>query len=801
VVARKIAPFVFGLCATLAITAPARASVDAAITGIVEDPLLHPLSRATVVIHDAAGKTIAEKLTGPDGKFSFTGIPFGDYTVEATYPGLMGDHQHLQIQSSDVAPVELVLVSSEEVITIHEDWSVPEPSHASGSVATITRQSLAEQPGSEDRPVTDVVATQPGVVADSLGNIYARGNHANVQYQIDGVPVPDSVGSLFAASIPVRLVQALEVFTGGMPAEFGDRLGAVVNLRTREAGEIPEGSVQLRYGSYDTVEPSAVYATKVGDRGGMFVGGSFEYSQRALDPPSIDPILHDTGYTGRVFGRFDYAPCDVNRYELFATYAHNRFDVPLDPTAMPFDPANPVRPTDQYGNAAPAFIPHDTNATETEDEAFVALSFVHKIDDTETIQVAPLYKLSRGVLFSDPTHALGAEADPGATASDVTRLAHHAGAVVAYSNHFGNNLLKAGLQLDGLYGVTDFTSYVRDDAAGGGVDPSMTAHGTDTTYAVTSGAYVQDHYSAHGFAFDAGVRVDELHVILQGGQTDDSAGVSPRLGGSYSATKNTVIHAFTGVNWQPPAPLDAANAARALGVVPANQPVAYDLKPETDLFAELGVTSRLASELRAGLTGWGRYAYNQLDDTAIGSTSLLSNYNFRRGRAAGVEADVELRLGPWLTAFANGSYGFAQGRGISSAKFLFSAEDLANTGWQTLDHAQTLTANGGLTIRDGRFSASGMAQYGSGLRTGPDNDEHVPGHVRVDVGTQYTFAPKGYPLKLAVDIVNLFDAHYAYRIGNGFVGSSYGAARSVFVSISVPLARERVKDPVKHNAE
>ena len=69
-VARKIAPFVFGLCATLAITAPARASVDAAITGIVEDPLLHPLSRATVVIHDAAGKTIAEKLTGPDGKFS-----------------------------------------------------------------------------------------------------------------------------------------------------------------------------------------------------------------------------------------------------------------------------------------------------------------------------------------------------------------------------------------------------------------------------------------------------------------------------------------------------------------------------------------------------------------------------------------------------------------------------------------------------------------------------------------------------------------------------------------------------------
>ena len=93
-------------------------------------------------------------------------------------------------------------------------------------------------------------------------------------------------------------------------------------------------------------------------------------------------------------------------------------------------PRTRSRPTDQYGNAAPAFIPHDTNATETEDEAFVALSFVHKLDDSSSIQVAPLYKLSRGVLLSDATHALGAEADPGATASDVTRLAHHAGAIV-----------------------------------------------------------------------------------------------------------------------------------------------------------------------------------------------------------------------------------------------------------------------------------------------------------------------------------------------------------------------------------
>jgi outer membrane receptor for ferric coprogen and ferric-rhodotorulic acid len=121
---------------------------------------------------------------------------------------------------------------------------------------------------------------------------------------------------------------------------------------------------------------------------------------------------------------------------------------------------------------------------------------------------------------------------------------------------------------------------------------------------------------------------------------------------------------------------------------------------------------------------------------------------------------------------------------------LFTPEELADHSWQQLDHAQTWTANGGATIRDHRFTATALAQYGSGLRTGPSNNEHVPGHVVVDVSTQYTFETSGYPFRLGVDIINLFDDHYAYRIANGFVGSSYGAPRSVYLTLSLPLARE-----------
>jgi outer membrane cobalamin receptor len=773
--------------AILAASPFAHASVDAVVSGIVDDALLHPLKGATVVLHDSAGNTVARVVTGADGKFSFPGIPFGDYTVEATAPGLVGDHQHLQIGSSQIASVELTLVQGEEIIQIHEDWSVPPPPPVTGSVATVNRQQLKEGPGGEDRPITDVVSTQPGFVADSLGNIYARGNHANIQYQVDGIPVPDSVGSLFAASIPVRLINGLEIYTGGMPAEFGDRLGAVVNLTTRPVGETPSGNVQVRYGSFDTIEPGATYATKLGDHAGMFAGGSFQWSERALDPPSIYPILHDDGYEGRVFTRLDWAPCDVNRYELFATYGHNRFQIPFDPSVQPLTYPGEVRPPDQYGNESPPFVPHDTDASETEDELFVAASWTHKFDKGQLL-VAPIYKLSRGFLFSDAEHALGPLSDPGATASDVLRVAQHAGAVAQYSVQSGSHLMKAGVQTDYMHGTDDFTSYAR--ATDGGIDPTMTQSGDDRIDALTTGAYVQDH-AVHGkLALDVGFRVDELHVILADGTTNDSAGASPRLGASYSFTKDTVLHAFAGVNWQPPEPLDAAGAARALGVVPANQAVTYDLKPETDLYSEVGISTRLIPELRGGLTTWARYAYNQLDDTAIGSTSLLSNYNFRRGRAGGIEASFDLRIGPWLSAFANGSLGFAQGQGISSAKFLFTPAELADASWQTLDHAQTWTANSGVTLREGRYSLTGQLQYGSGLRTGADNDQHVPGHVVEDVTAAYQFMPRAYPIRVAIDIINIANEQYAYRIANGFVGSSYGQPRSVFVTLSLPLSPE-----------
>lgn len=519
------------LLALAAASSPVYATVDVVIRGTVYDELFNPLPGAHVILHDARGATVARATTGADGAYSFPGIIFGDYTVEANAAGKAETHQHVQVSSSDVAEVDLYCITATHVYRIAEHDEVPLPSRATGSVSTMNRQALQQLPKGDDRPITEVIATQPGFVLDAFGNVYARGNHANIQYQIDGIPIPDSVGNLFASSLPVRLIQNLDIITGGIPAEFGDRLAAVVNINTRHGDATPDGLLQLRYGSFQTVEPSGWYARSFG-RLGVFVGGSYLQSQRALDAPAVTPIVHDDGKSGRVFLRLDWLQSQRDRFELFASYAYNFFQIPIDPTVVPLDPSRPdlVRPQDQYGNNSPAFVPHDTNATETEHELFLAGSWVHSFGGRGQLQVAPYYKLSYGALASDPTHALGALADPGSTTSDVTRNAQHAGGVVHYSIQRGHHLFKAGAQIDGLDGNTDYALYVRDDSAGGGIDPAKGGRGIDHTSAILSGIYAQDRWDHGRFALQSGVRVDELHVGLTSGHIDDQFGVSPRLG-------------------------------------------------------------------------------------------------------------------------------------------------------------------------------------------------------------------------------------------------------------------------------
>src|SRR5678815_5700668 len=726
----------------LAWSAPALAANLGIVHGSVHDENGKPIPGAQVKLL-RGNQQLDLHPTDATGHFEFEQVPFGKYRLTFSAPDGRMDDREVLIASGDVLELDVTLPTLEETVTVvAPKREAPRPTTTTGSATQVQREDIESRPRGDSASVNEILATQPGFVFDALGQIYVRGNHANVQYQLDGVPLPDTVSGLFGQFLSARLLENLEVITGGLPPEYGQRLSAVVNLNSRRPAPEGEGRLDLLYGSFDTVSPGGFWGQKLGSVT-YLVGGSLNWTDRGLDPPNPTTYLNDKAQQGRVFAKVDVDLNDRDHLSTFLSYSHDRFQIPVDPTLIPGNTQE-----DQFGNPPPPYFPPDTQQTETENDLFGILSYRHDFDATRSLRIAGYVRHSAAKFFGDPQHALGStqtclgntqDSCPGV--SNVNRRADHVGLVTDYLQRLGDqHTLKFGLSLDQLWGNTAYDAYERVLIPP--PDFQRTGQGADQPTATTGCAYAQERFTAGMLTLTRGLRLDFQSASPGAGSgrfTD--VGVSPRLGVAWAFTPNVVAHGFFGLLWIPPSVTDAAAGARLRGSLQAGEPIPPDqrVRPEKDRYAEVGVKARVIPPLTLGLTLWGRLSTDQLDETEIGNTGITTPYNFSEGRAGGIEATVDWVITQRLTAFGNASYGVAQGKGISSARYLFDAEDLNNTDWQTLDHAQTWTANAGANYRDGPTLVTVQLAYGSGLRTGADNQSHVPGWVRVDLTLAHDF--------------------------------------------------------------
>jgi outer membrane cobalamin receptor len=666
------------------------------------------------------------------------------------------------------------------------------------SVSVVTRETIESLPGGGTQPLTYVLASQPGFVTDTFGfGFHARAADGGMLYVLDGIPLLAAPLGQFGSAggfFPMGLIDSMRIITGGFAAEYGYGLGAVVDITMRRAVGGPSGVVQLTAGSYGLWDAAMYYAQQVGKLG-VFVAGNVHTTDRGIDPPAVSPILHDAMTTGSAFARADYALDSHERVELVGTYSQTRYQIPIDPTIVPLSqaPAGATRGPDSYGNLPPPFVPYNANPLEDERNVFVALSYIRK-DGNDRFQVTPYVRESYGKLSCDPNGSLGPTADPGSTCSDVERDAVHFGGLadVTWGDR-KTQAWKAGVVADVTPSHVDYTSYTRNDnSPAGGPDPALTLSGHDDTTVVMAGAYIQDKISIGRLTVFPGLRLD-----IENADYNES-GVSPlvlvgpsaRLGISYSLTDTIEAHAYAGYIWQPPNTIDGPVAARILVPGLAGHPIQDDLKAEKDWTGEVGIVGRVVRELEVGLTGWGRFAFDQLDRQNVGTTNLVASYNFAQGRAAGGELSLRLRGIRFLDAFANAGLQLAQGQGISSENYLFTSEQRKDTSWVTLDHVQTWTGNVGFDLHDDSATThlSGLVNYGSGLRTGATDELSVPEHTTLDLTLRHRFDLFLHP-QVAIDVLNVFNDVYAYRIATGYIGSAYAPLRRINVRLSVPFGQ------------
>ena len=109
---------------------------------------------------------------------------------------------------------------------------------------------------------------------------------------------------------------------------------------------------------------------------------------------------------------------------------------------------------------------------------------------------------------------------------------------------------------------------------------------------------------------------------------------------------------------------------------------------------------------------------------------------------------------------------------------------MAYQGWQILDHVQTLITTTGASLREGTTLVSALATYGSGLRTGPSNNLHLPGHLRIDATLAHQFAHAPLRPQVAFDLVNLLDSRALIRAADERTPPHWLQGRSAFVRVS-----------------
>ena len=124
--------------------------------------------------------------------------------------------------------IELTAQAAEHVV-VHGAAAQPTVE----SRLTISGDALRAAPARlSSRSLQQMLATLPGWSSEDNGLVHVRGVDDGFLYVEDGVPVYDRVDQLFGVAPDPAGIGSLHVMTGYVPAEYGLKSGAVIEIRS-----------------------------------------------------------------------------------------------------------------------------------------------------------------------------------------------------------------------------------------------------------------------------------------------------------------------------------------------------------------------------------------------------------------------------------------------------------------------------------------------------------------------------------------------------------------------------------------
>jgi hypothetical protein len=167
---------------------------------------------------------------------------------------------------------------------------------------TINREAITSLPQGDNTPIDKVILQMPGVSYDSAvanPDFHVRNEYANVQYRINGVPLPEGVSGL-GPVLASNFIGSMSLLTGTLPAQYGLRTAGVLDITSRSFSA-PSGSISLYGGSRETFKPSFDYGGSVGDTQ-YFVTARGNWNSLGIEnPTSTLNAIHDHTDQGKFF--------------------------------------------------------------------------------------------------------------------------------------------------------------------------------------------------------------------------------------------------------------------------------------------------------------------------------------------------------------------------------------------------------------------------------------------------------------------------------------------------------------------